>query len=126
MEIINVEKSRIIPVEDRFIIRKFNNDNYKSLLKLLENLGLKRNRGAEQRIRKYALEGYKKLISEKTKDSKELNKKIKEYKKERNQNLKKEFLKVDFIVLSLHIPLKGKCWLEIGKANNLIKMNFLA
>lgn len=68
------------------IVRRFNNDNYNFLLKLLKNLGIKKNKKAEQKIRKYALEGYKKLILEKTKDSKEFNKKIREYKKEINKS----------------------------------------
>ena len=90
MEIVKIEKPEIFLGEDRLIIKKFDNNNYNSLLKLLKNLGLKRNREAEQMIRKYALKGYKKLVLDKTKNRGEFNEKIKEYKKERKESDLKE------------------------------------
>jgi len=89
MEIIN-PKPKIFMGEGRVLIKKFNENKYKSLLRLLNCLGLKRNLGAEQRIRRYALEGYKKLILKKTTNKREFNKKIKEYKKERKKTELKE------------------------------------
>lgn len=90
MEIVNVEKPEIFFGEHRINIKQFDIDNYNALLKLLKNLGLKRNKRAEQRIRKYALKGYKKLILEKTQNIKEFNEKIKEYKKECKESELKE------------------------------------
>lgn len=82
MEIEYIQKSNPFFGEDRIIIRKLKDSEYKSILKLLKNLGLKRDRTTEKFFKKASLNGYKKLIGSEIKDKKEFNKKIKEYKKE--------------------------------------------
>lgn len=80
MEIVNVKKPEVFFGEYRIIIREFNYADYKSLIKLLNLLGLKRDLKSEKKMSNFALNGYKKLILKKGCNKSEYNKKVLEYK----------------------------------------------